>query len=137
MPRWSVRRGFGYPPITRLAVVRFEAGNENHSRKSAAEAAAAVSPVPDRVRLRGPAPAPLERIRNHWRWQILLTAPNRELLRECLEKVEARLLNNQTSARACVEKLGFTEEGILPGFAMDLSGKIHDLVILSTNVGGF
>jgi primosomal protein N' len=40
------------------------------------------------VRLRGPAPAPLERIRNHWRWQLLLTAANRELLRELLEKIE-------------------------------------------------
>jgi primosomal protein N' len=30
----------------------------------------------------------LERIRNHWRWQLLLTAANRELLRELLEKIE-------------------------------------------------
>lgn len=57
-------------------------------------------------------------------------------VREGLEKIEARVLNSQTSARACVEKLGFAEEGILPGFAMDLSGKIHDLVIMSTQVGG-
>ncbi|MBU0754738.1 MAG: GNAT family N-acetyltransferase [Planctomycetes bacterium] len=58
-------------------------------------------------------------------------------VREGLEKIEARMLNTQTSARACVEKLGFTEEGILPDFAMDLSGKVHDLVILSTQVGPF
>jgi primosomal protein N' (replication factor Y) len=82
------RRGFGYPPVTRLAVVRFEAATENQCQKSAAAAAAAVSPLPERVRLRGPAPSPLERIRNHWRWQILMTAPNRELLRDCLEKIE-------------------------------------------------
>jgi primosomal protein N' (replication factor Y) len=83
------RRGFGYPPVTRLALVRFEAANENHCQKAAAAAATAVSPLPERVRLRGPAPSPLERIRNHWRWQILLTAANRDLLRECLEKIEA------------------------------------------------
>ncbi|MHC4941418.1 MAG: GNAT family N-acetyltransferase [Planctomycetota bacterium] len=58
-------------------------------------------------------------------------------VREGLEKIEARIMVDQTSARACVEKLGFTEEGILPGFAMDISGKIHDLVIMSTNVTGF
>jgi primosomal protein N' (replication factor Y) len=82
------RRGFGYPPVTRLAVVRFEAASESQCQKAAAAAAAAISPVPERVRLRGPAPSPLERIRNHWRWQILLTAANRELLRGCLEKIE-------------------------------------------------
>jgi primosomal protein N' (replication factor Y) len=82
------RRGFGYPPITRLALVRFEAADERRCRSAAEAAAEAVSPLPARVRLRGPAPAPLERIRNHWRWQILLTAANRELLRECLEKIE-------------------------------------------------
>jgi primosomal protein N' (replication factor Y) len=82
------RRGFGYPPVTRLALVRFEATTERLCRRAAEAAADAVTPVPERVRLRGPAPAPLERIRNHWRWQILLTAANRELLRECLEKIE-------------------------------------------------
>ncbi len=43
-------------------------------------------PLPQRVRLRGPAPAPLERIRGLWRWQILLSAANRELLRESARK---------------------------------------------------
>jgi RimJ/RimL family protein N-acetyltransferase len=58
-------------------------------------------------------------------------------VREGLEKIEAKMLVDQTSARACVEKLGFTEEGILPGFAMDAGGKIHDMVIMSTHVTGF
>ena len=86
------RRSFGYPPVTRLALVRFEAANESSCRGAAETAAMAVSPVPERVRLRGPAPAPLERIRNHWRWQLLLTAANRELLRELLEKIEGLAL---------------------------------------------
>jgi primosomal protein N' (replication factor Y) len=83
------RRGFGYPPVTRLALVRFEAADVSKCHKAAEAAADAVSPLPEKVRLRGPAPAPLERIRNHWRWQILLTGTNRELLRDCLEKIEA------------------------------------------------
>ena len=74
--------------MTRLALVRFEATSERLSRKAAEEAARVVTPLPDRVRLRGPAPAPLERIRNQWRWQLLLSAANRELLREVLEKIE-------------------------------------------------
>jgi len=83
------RRSFSYPPVTRLALVRFEAATERVSRNACEAAARAVEPLPQRVRLRGPAPAPLERIRNLWRWQLLLTAPNRELLREFLDKIEA------------------------------------------------
>jgi primosomal protein N' (replication factor Y) len=82
------RRGFDYPPVTRLALVRFEAANERLCRTAAEAAAAVISPLPDRVRLRGPAPAPLERIRNQWRWQLLISAANRELLRGVLEKTE-------------------------------------------------
>ena len=33
--------------------------------------------------------APLERVRGQWRWQILLSAGNRELLRGLMEKIEA------------------------------------------------
>ncbi|MFH2001983.1 MAG: GNAT family protein [Planctomycetota bacterium] len=58
-------------------------------------------------------------------------------VREGLEKVETRFIQDQTAARKVAEKMGFTEEGILPGFALDLRGKIHDLVIMSTHVEGF
>jgi RimJ/RimL family protein N-acetyltransferase len=58
-------------------------------------------------------------------------------VREGLEKFEARMMVDQVRARKCVEKLGFTEEGILPGFVMDLKGESHDLVIMSSDVEGF
>ena len=60
------------------------------SGKAARDGAQAAVPLPERVRLRGPAPAPLERIRSLWRWQILISAPNREALREVLERIESR-----------------------------------------------
>ncbi len=83
------RRSFSYPPVARLVLVRFEAASERLARDAAEAAAAAIQPLPSRIRLRGPSPAPLERIRGSWRWQILLSAANRELLRGLLEKIEA------------------------------------------------
>ncbi len=88
------RRSFSYPPLTRLALIRFEATDERRCRSAAEDAARAAAPVPERVRLRGPSPAPLERIRSNWRWQILLSAANRELLRDVLARIEARPLAN-------------------------------------------
>jgi primosomal protein N' (replication factor Y) len=83
------RAAFGYPPNTRMAVVRYESGDRLAASAAATAAGRAAAPLPPGVRLRGPAPAPIERIRGSWRWQLLLTAPNRELLREVLERIEA------------------------------------------------
>jgi primosomal protein N' (replication factor Y) len=84
------RRSFRYPPAMRLALVRYESEREDASRTAARDGVDAAAPLPDRVRLRGAAPAPLERIRSLWRWQLLISAPNRESLREVLERIEAR-----------------------------------------------
>ncbi|NOZ78408.1 MAG: primosomal protein N' [Acidobacteria bacterium] len=82
------RQSFSYPPATRMALVRFESQN-SHAAQTAAEAAAgATSPAGAGIRLRGPSPAPLERLRGYWRWQLLISAPNRAELRAVLEKIE-------------------------------------------------
>jgi primosomal protein N' (replication factor Y) len=86
------RRSFSYPPVTRLALVRYESAQERLARDAAEAGARALQPPPGRVRLRGPSPAPLERIRGLWRWQLLVSAANRELLREALASVEQQPL---------------------------------------------
>jgi primosomal protein N' (replication factor Y) len=86
------RRSFSYPPVTRLALVRYESSVERLARDGAEAGAQAMRPPAERVRLRGPSPAPLERIRGLWRWQLLVTAANRELLREALAAIERQPL---------------------------------------------
>jgi len=83
------RRAFQWPPAARLALVRFEAASATAARRAAEAAAALVDPGADGLRLRGPAPAPLERIRGHWRWQLILAAPGRPPLRRVLDRLEA------------------------------------------------
>jgi len=82
------RQAFAYPPAARMAVVRFEGRSEQAVRRAAQAAGHALVPVPDRTRVRGPSAAPIERLRGNWRWQLLLSAPNRDLLRELLARVE-------------------------------------------------
>ena len=82
------RRAFGYPPTARMALVRWESKVDRDARAATEEAARIVTPLPSGVRVRGPAAAPIERIRSHWRWQLLLTAPNRDPLREVLARIE-------------------------------------------------
>ncbi|HSN56502.1 MAG TPA: primosomal protein N', partial [Candidatus Sulfomarinibacteraceae bacterium] len=86
------RRAFAYPPAARLALVRFESRTLNAARRAAEAAAEAVGQLPEGARLRGPAPAPIERIREQWRWQLLVSARNRETLRAVLERAESPAL---------------------------------------------
>jgi primosomal protein N' (replication factor Y) len=82
------RRAFSYPPISRMAVIRFESKHLERARTAAREARQLADPLPDGVRIRGPAPAPIERIRGAWRWQLLLSGPNREALRTVIDRIE-------------------------------------------------
>jgi primosomal protein N' (replication factor Y) len=83
------RQAFAYPPATRMALIRFEGTAQAAVRRAAENGARALPKVPDRARLRGPAPAPIERIRGAWRWQILLSATSREILRHMVVAIES------------------------------------------------
>jgi len=82
------RQAFAYPPAARLALIRFESKSAPAARRAAEAAVDAIGRPPESVRLRGPAPSPIERIRERWRWQILISARNRETLRAMLELAE-------------------------------------------------
>ncbi len=82
-----LRRAFFYPPAARMAVVRFEASDLSHARQAAEEAARVVGSQTRDLRLRGPSAAPLERVRNKWRWQVLISTSNHSVLREVLDRI--------------------------------------------------
>lgn len=58
---------------------------------------------------------------------------NKATLHE-LRKLEALILDNQVQARKAFERFGFREEARLHDHAMDLDGRLHDLVILTNTV---
>jgi L-amino acid N-acyltransferase YncA len=55
-------------------------------------------------------------------------------VKQGLEKLQVKMMPQQEAARSCVERLGFTEEGVLPGFVLDIHGKRQDLVLMSINI---
>ncbi len=83
------RQAFRYPPVTRLALVRYESASESAAVAAARAAARALDGAPAGLRVVGPAPAPVERLRGKWRVQLLLLAPTRAPLRAALAAVTA------------------------------------------------
>jgi primosomal protein N' (replication factor Y) len=84
------REELGYPPYARIALVRVEAVDEADALAGATRLAEAARRVPAHgVEVLGPAPAPLARLRNRFRFRVMLRGPGRKSLREALAAVEA------------------------------------------------
>jgi primosomal protein N' (replication factor Y) len=75
------RAQLGYPPFKRLARLLWTYPSEDKARREAERAAAALRTVIERdqltaTRLIGPAPAFFARIKDQYRWQLLLKSPD-------------------------------------------------------------
>ncbi len=84
------REELGYPPFSRIALVRVEAVVEADASDAASQLATVARGVKSpHVDVLGPAPAPLARLRNRFRYRLMLRGPNRKGLRDVLSSLEA------------------------------------------------
>ena len=84
----KAREELGYPPFSRLALVRFDAVDEARARDEAERLARiALRASEPGVEILGPAPAPIARLRSRFRFRFLLRARERGPLRKTLLSV--------------------------------------------------
>ena len=95
----ETRRALGYPPFTRLALVRVSGPVEEAVAREARRLTAALKDVikkdekiSARLQVLGPAPAGLSRLKGRYRWQLLLKSYGRPALAEALQHLR-RLWN--------------------------------------------
>jgi primosomal protein N' (replication factor Y) len=89
----DLRRELGYPPFTRLAMVRLEGVDAAAVERVATDAASALQRAGGSgvLRVLGPAPAPIERIAQRYRWQLMVKAPAWSQMREPLAAMRDQL----------------------------------------------
>jgi primosomal protein N' (replication factor Y) len=92
----TLRRELGYPPFTRLAMVRIESEDSAAAARVAADAAAALkraaaSAAEGALRVLGPAPAPIERLRGRYRFQVMVKSTALSAMRAALGAMRAAL----------------------------------------------
>jgi len=96
----ELRRELSYPPFAKLAMVRIEGADADAVSRIAAAAAHALARAadayrrtasPDTIRVLGPAPAPIERIKQRYRWQVMVKSENLTALRTALSAMQASL----------------------------------------------
>lgn len=88
------RRQLGYPPFTRLALVRLSGPQEESVAGEARRLAAALEnfrhsdqDLRSKVRILGPAPAGLTRLQGRFRWQVLIKSYGRPSMLRLLQHV--------------------------------------------------
>ena len=67
------RKVTGYPPFARLLRVLAEARHEDEAKRLLLAAVTPLRPLAD-VEVLGPAPAVIHKVKDHWRWHMLVKA---------------------------------------------------------------
>jgi len=80
------RRIFHYPPFTRMVQLLLRDSDRRRARETMERIGHSLHahPLASEVRISGPAPAPFERLRGHWRFQMLLRHASGNRLRALL-----------------------------------------------------
>jgi primosomal protein N' (replication factor Y) len=88
-----LRQELFYPPYARLALVRVEGLEQARVRELAGRAAQALARGESSAHCRvlGPAPAPIERIKERYRWQVLVKSANLDRMRAALLAMRSAL----------------------------------------------
>ena len=96
------RKWLRYPPFAALANVLVRAEKQEEALRMATQLGFVLNPAPPGIRVMGPAEAPVLRVKNEFRYQILLKAAKRPLLREVLNDVRGLAEKEKWNATALV-----------------------------------
>ena len=100
------RQELGYPPFARVALVRVDAVSETLARQTCADVANIARKAAEggnSTEVLGPAPAPLARLRNRFRFRIMLRSADRAALRAVLIAVDRARLGLPRDVRCSID----------------------------------
>jgi primosomal protein N' (replication factor Y) len=98
------RAELGYPPFSRMVLVRVEAIAAEDARRAAAWLAEVATGEKNRlVDVLGPAEAPLARLRNRFRYRVMLRAADRKALRQVTLVLEHRRRELPSKVRVVID----------------------------------
>ncbi|MEZ5351621.1 MAG: primosomal protein N' [Bryobacteraceae bacterium] len=96
------RRLMRYPPFAALANVVIRHTSQEQASRLAAEVGVWLDPPPEGMRVLGPAEAPVPRLKQEFRYQLLLKSASRKRLNEVLQDLRSRAIEGKWPATAMV-----------------------------------
>ncbi|HVX66925.1 MAG TPA: primosomal protein N' [Bryobacteraceae bacterium] len=98
----NFRRLMRYPPFSALANVLVRSESQEDALRMSADLGALLDPAPEHVKVLGPAEAPVARLKNEFRYQLLIKAASRKALKDTLECARAFAAERKWPATALV-----------------------------------
>lgn len=96
------RRAMRYPPFAALANVLVRSEKQEEALRMSGEIAHLLTPPPENTRVLGPAEAPVPRLKNEFRYQLLIKANSRRILNQTLNGLRDYALEKRWNATALV-----------------------------------
>jgi primosomal protein N' (replication factor Y) (superfamily II helicase) len=89
----TLRRELKYPPYARMAMVRIEGVEPSRVQEIATKVATVLGRAvkDETTRVLGPAPAPIERIKQRYRWQVVVKSGSLTAMRQALIEMRAQV----------------------------------------------
>jgi primosomal protein N' (replication factor Y) len=103
------RKELGYPPFSRMVLARVDALDEKEAQDAAtvlaraARAAARQGAEGGLLDIRGPAAAPIAKVRNRFRFRVMLRSSSRERLRQGALAIHAAIADLPRSVRVAID----------------------------------
>ena len=98
----AFRRAMRYPPFAALANILIRAEKQEDALRLSGELSHLLTPPPELLRVLGPAEAPVPRLRNEFRYQMLLKSSSRPKLADTLLKIRQYAVERKWPATALV-----------------------------------
>ncbi|MCS7313902.1 MAG: primosomal protein N' [Bryobacterales bacterium] len=96
------RRAMRYPPFSALASILLRSRRQEEAYRMSAELGRFLTPPPEGVKVLGPSEAPVPKLRNEYRYQLLLKGASRKKLGETLAAVRSFAQRQEWPATALV-----------------------------------
>lgn len=95
----ALRKTLGYPPFVEMALLRLEGNKKSNVSRKALEISDTIRELYEKwfkeqgISVLGPVEAPIFKLKGRYRYQILIKAKEREILKESLSQIKARAMS--------------------------------------------
>jgi len=98
----NFRRMMHYPPFSAMANVMVHSEKQEDAMRMSAELGRFLTPAPEKMKVMGPAEAPVARLKNEFRYQLLIKSASRGALTELMTRVREFGIANKWPATALI-----------------------------------
>ncbi|HYP06240.1 MAG TPA: primosomal protein N' [Bryobacteraceae bacterium] len=96
------RKAMRYPPFSALANILLRSEKQEDALRMSSEVAHLLTPPPENIKVIGPAEAAVPRLKNEFRYQLLIKAKDRRALNTTLQSLRSYALQRKWNATALV-----------------------------------